>query len=132
MDPFDTSNALWVMTTRRQGNLNTTFPPNIRYCLQLNLSRKPTCNNAIRAHGLACKSVFNCNAKWLKHLKRLVRQSGLNCRSGLLCRERNECERWYLRKLRATYTINPLRAATDAQAVSMHMIMPGRPTLVEA
>ena len=63
VDPFDISDVLWAMTTRYQGNLDTTFLPNIR-CHQLDPSQDPTYNNAIRARGLACKSIFDCTAPW--------------------------------------------------------------------
>ena len=57
------------------------------------------------------------NWKWLPLLKNLVRKAGLNCGHCRTCRERNECEHWYLHKFRATYTTNLLRAGIDARTV---------------
>jgi integrase len=57
------------------------------------------------------------NWKWLELLKRLARQAGLNCSHCPSCRERKECEHWYLHKFRATYTTNLLRAGIDARTV---------------
>lgn len=50
------------------------------------------------------------NWKWLPLLKRLARKAGLNCSHCMGCEEREECERWYLHKFRATYTTMLLRA----------------------
>jgi integrase len=57
------------------------------------------------------------NWKWLPILKRLARKAGLNCGHCRTCRERSECERWYLHKFRATYTTNLLRAGIDVRTV---------------
>jgi len=57
------------------------------------------------------------NWKWLPVLKRLARDAGLNCGHCRACRERKECERWYLHKFRATYTTNLLRAGIDVRTV---------------
>jgi integrase len=60
------------------------------------------------------------NWKWLQLLKRLARIAGLNCGHCQKCRERNECERWYLHKFRSTYTTNLLRAGIDARTVMQY------------
>jgi len=57
------------------------------------------------------------NWKWPPLLKRLVRQADLNCEHCQGCREKHECERWYLHKFRATFTTNLLRAGIDARTV---------------
>lgn len=57
------------------------------------------------------------NWKWLPLLKRLARKADLNCGHCRGCRERNECERWYLHKFRATFTTSLLRAGIDARTV---------------
>ena len=57
------------------------------------------------------------NWKWLTMLKRAVRRAGLNCDQCRPCREREECERWYLHKFRATYTTNLLRSGIDVRTV---------------
>jgi len=63
VDPFDMSDVLWAMTTRFQGNLDTTFLPNIR-SHQLDPSQDPKYNNQVRARGLACKTIFDCTVPW--------------------------------------------------------------------
>jgi integrase len=60
------------------------------------------------------------NWKWLSLLKRLAHKAGLNCGHCQSCREREECERWYLHKFRATYTTNLLRAGMDVRTVMMY------------
>jgi integrase len=57
------------------------------------------------------------NWKWLPLLKTLVRKAGLNCGHCQACRDKNECERWYLHKFRATYITNLLRAGIDARTL---------------
>jgi integrase len=57
------------------------------------------------------------NWKWLPLLKRLVRNAGLNCEHCRSCLDREECERWYLHKFRATYTTSLLRAGIDVRTV---------------
>lgn len=63
VDPFDMNDVIWAMTTRYQGNLDTTFLPNIR-SHQLDPSQDPAYNNAIRARGLACKTIFDCTVPY--------------------------------------------------------------------
>jgi integrase len=57
------------------------------------------------------------NWKWLPMLKRAAKRADLNCGQCKPCRERGECERWYLHKFRATYTTNLLRAGIDVRTV---------------
>ena len=57
------------------------------------------------------------NWKWLPLLKTLVYKAGLSCGHCKPCRDKNECERWFLHKFRATYTTNLLRAGIDARTV---------------
>ncbi len=57
------------------------------------------------------------NWKWLQMLKRCAKRAGLNCGVCTACRNRNECEHWYLHKFRATYTTNLLRAGIDVRTV---------------
>jgi integrase len=42
------------------------------------------------------------NTKYLRTLKRAAHRAGLDCNSCSTCMERNECERWFLHKFRAT------------------------------
>ena len=60
------------------------------------------------------------NWKWLPLLKRLAKKGRLNCGVCRGCREREECERWYLHKFRATYTTALLRAGIDPRTVMQY------------
>jgi integrase len=53
------------------------------------------------------------NHKLLQSLKRIVKRAGLNCGNCSTCKERQECERWYLHKFRATYATMLLRAGFE-------------------
>lgn len=44
----------------------------------------------------------NPNYKFLRTLKRAAHRAGLNCQTCAACKERNECEHWFLHKFRAT------------------------------
>lgn len=52
----------------------------------------------------------NPNYKLLQTLKRIAKRAGLNCGHCETCTGRDECERWYLHKFRATYATALLRA----------------------
>jgi integrase len=60
------------------------------------------------------------NWKWLPLLKRLAKNAELNCGVCKGCKEREECERWFLHKFRATYTTALLRAGIDARTVMQY------------
>ena len=53
----------------------------------------------------------------LRRLKSLVRQAGLNCGHCSTCKQRNECEKWFLHKFRATYITKLLRSGIDLRTV---------------
>lgn len=53
----------------------------------------------------------------LRRLKRLVRAAELNCKVCDGCNKRNECERWWLHKFRATYITTLLRNGVDLRSV---------------
>ena len=55
--------------------------------------------------------------KWLDKLKRVARKNGMNCGHCNSCVERDECENWTLKKFRATYLTNCLRAGIDARTL---------------
>jgi integrase len=57
------------------------------------------------------------NTKLLRLLKRLVKKAGLNCGECETCRERGECEVWFLHKFRATYCTKLLRSGMDVRTV---------------
>jgi integrase len=50
------------------------------------------------------------HTKLLRLLKGLVREAGLNCGRCPSCRDRQECEKWFLHKFRATYCTMLLRS----------------------
>lgn len=57
------------------------------------------------------------NTKMLRTLKRLVHKAGLNCGHCKSCRERNECDNWFLHKFRATCATKLLRSGMDLRSV---------------
>jgi integrase len=64
----------------------------------------------------------NSNNKMLQTLKRIARRAGLNCGQCSRCREgagteRQECERWFLHKFRATFATMHLQAGVDLRTV---------------
>lgn len=61
------------------------------------------------------------NTKLLRLLKGLVKKAGLNCDHCDGCRERNECEGWFLHKFRATYCTQLLRSGLDLRTVQAMM-----------
>jgi integrase len=61
------------------------------------------------------------NDKWLRVLKRYVRDAGLNCRSCSGCTERAECSRWTLHGFRRTYATTLLRNGIDLRTVQRYM-----------
>ena len=63
MDLYDTSDVLWAMTTRFQGDVSTVFVPGVR-CHPLDPSSSPEFNPMLRGVGIACKTIFDCTAPW--------------------------------------------------------------------
>jgi integrase len=61
------------------------------------------------------------DTKLLRLLKNLVRKARLNCGTCKPCRERNECEQWYLHRFRATYCTKLLRSGMDLRTVQQMM-----------
>jgi len=57
------------------------------------------------------------NMKLLRTLKRVVKNSGLNCGSCQSCIRRKECEEWFLHKFRATFITTLLRSGMDLRTV---------------
>jgi len=55
--------------------------------------------------------------KLLRSLKRRVYKAGLNCGVCKPCLERNECERWFLHKFRATFITKLLQSGMDLRTV---------------
>ncbi|MEI9980433.1 MAG: site-specific integrase [Edaphobacter sp.] len=61
------------------------------------------------------------NTKLLALLKGCARRAGLNCGHCDSCRKRNECERWFLHRFRATYCTKLLRDGNDLRTVQQMM-----------
>ncbi|MCC8392333.1 UbiD family decarboxylase [Paraburkholderia sp. MMS20-SJTR3] len=66
VDPFDTNDVMWAMTTRYQGDVSTMFLPKINGHV-LDPSQSPEFNPALPARGVTCKTVFDCTAPF--HLR---------------------------------------------------------------
>lgn len=63
VDPFDSNDVLWAMTTRYQGDVSTTFLPGIRGH-QLDPSQMLDYSPSIRERGISCKTIFDCTVPW--------------------------------------------------------------------
>lgn len=61
VDPFDSDDVLWAMTTRYQGDVSTVFLPKINGHV-LDPSQTPEFNPALPAKGVTCKTIFDCTA----------------------------------------------------------------------
>ena len=63
VDPFDTDDVMWAMTTRYQGDVSTVFIPGVR-CHPLDPSADPAFSPSIRDHGITCKTIFDCTVPY--------------------------------------------------------------------
>ncbi|MDR2780725.1 MAG: UbiD family decarboxylase [Synergistaceae bacterium] len=59
VDPFDSSDVLFALNTRYQGDIDTIFIPGVR-CHPLDPSQTMAYNPALRDNGLSCKTIFDC------------------------------------------------------------------------
>jgi 4-hydroxy-3-polyprenylbenzoate decarboxylase len=59
VDPFDTNDVLWAMTTRYQGDIDTIFIPGTRLHT-LDPSSTPEYNPNLRIFGDSCKTIYDC------------------------------------------------------------------------
>ncbi|HEX8960143.1 MAG TPA: UbiD family decarboxylase [Geobacteraceae bacterium] len=66
VDPFDSNDVLWAMTTRYQGDVSTVFIPGVR-CHPLDPSQTPEFSPSIHDVGISCKTIFDCTVPF--HLK---------------------------------------------------------------
>ena len=66
VDPFDSDDVLWAMTTRFQGDVSTMFLPKVNGHV-LDPSQTPEFNPALPAKGVTCKAIFDCTAPF--HLR---------------------------------------------------------------
>ena len=72
VDLFDTNDVLWAMQTRYQGDVSTIFIPGVR-CHPLDPSQDPAFSPSISAHGISCKTIFDCTVPF--HLKSRFQRS---------------------------------------------------------
>jgi 4-hydroxy-3-polyprenylbenzoate decarboxylase len=66
VDPFDSSDVLWALNTRYQGDRDTIFIPGVR-CHPLDPSETPEYSPTIMDKGISCKTIFDCTVPF--HLK---------------------------------------------------------------
>lgn len=59
------------------------------------------------------------NGHFLEACKRTAHRAGLNCGHCAPCLEKDECERWYLHKFRATFATWSLRGGVDLRTVQL-------------
>lgn len=69
---FDTTDVLWAMTTRYQGDVSTVFIPGVR-CHPLDPSQSPDFSPSISAPGTSCKTIFDCTVPF--HMKDRFRRA---------------------------------------------------------
>jgi len=83
------------------------------------------------------------NNHLLMACKRTARRAGLNCGQCQTCREKNECERWFLHRFRATFATKCLQGGMDLVTVqrllghsdlksTMRYLVPARGASVQA
>jgi 4-hydroxy-3-polyprenylbenzoate decarboxylase len=60
---FDTTDVLWAMTTRYQGDASTVFIPGVR-CHPLDPSQSPDFSTSIPSEGTSCKTIFDCTVPY--------------------------------------------------------------------
>ncbi len=63
VDLFDSTEVLWAMTTRYQGDVSTVFIPGVR-CHPLDPSQTPAFSPSIAAPGISCKAIFDCTVPY--------------------------------------------------------------------
>ena len=59
VDPFDSNDVLWAMTTRFQADVDVVPIPGVR-CHPLDPSQSPDMSYSIRSMGISCKAIFDC------------------------------------------------------------------------
>lgn len=63
VDPFDSSDVLWALNTRYQGDVDTVLIPGVR-CHPLDPTQEPEYNGALRDRGISCKTIFDCTVPY--------------------------------------------------------------------
>lgn len=74
VDIYDSTDVLWAMTTRYQGDVSTVFIPGVK-CHTLDPSGTPEFNPMLRYSSISCKTIFDCTVPW--DLKDRFRRSPL-------------------------------------------------------
>ena len=59
VDLYDSTDVMWAMTTRYQGDISTIFIPGVK-CHTLDPSATPEFNPMLRASSISCKTIFDC------------------------------------------------------------------------
>jgi len=59
VDPFDSNDVMWAMTTRFQADADVIPIPGVR-CHPLDPSQTPEMSPSIRGKGITCKAIFDC------------------------------------------------------------------------
>jgi 4-hydroxy-3-polyprenylbenzoate decarboxylase len=59
VDPFDSNDVMWAMTTRFQADQDVVTIPGVR-CHPLDPSQCPEMSSSIRGKGITCKAIFDC------------------------------------------------------------------------
>lgn len=63
VDPFDSNDVLWAMTTRFQGDVDIITIPGV-HCHPLDPSNSPDYSPLIRNKAIACKVIFDCTVPY--------------------------------------------------------------------
>jgi len=63
VNPFDSDDILWALTTRFQGDHSTVFLPGFR-CHPLDPSQSPEFSPFIASEGISCKTIFDCTVPY--------------------------------------------------------------------
>ncbi|OFW59286.1 MAG: 3,4-dihydroxybenzoate decarboxylase [Actinobacteria bacterium RBG_16_64_13] len=59
VDLYDSTDVMWAMTTRFQGDISTIFIPGVK-CHTLDPSGTPAFNPMLRDSSISCKTIFDC------------------------------------------------------------------------
>ena len=72
IDPYDSADVMWAMTTRYQGDVDTIFIPGVRGH-SLDPSATPEYNPMLPGPGITCKTIFDCTVPL--HMKDVFERS---------------------------------------------------------
>ena len=61
VDPFDSNDVLWALSTRSQADVDIITIPGVR-CHPLDPSQRPGMSPSIPCAGVSCKTIFDCTA----------------------------------------------------------------------